>query len=261
MSPRLSVAIATLNEEANLDACLGAVRWADEIVVVDDGSTDATLDVARRYTDRVIVRPSEGNFHANKNLAIAHASGDWILSLDADEIVPPALADEIRAAIRAPGPAAFRVGRRNHFLGHFVRHGGWYPDRIVRLFRKGVTEWPLEIHRTPEVRPPATVGDLRGELVHESYRSLDHYVDKFNQYTTRLAHEARAHGATGSVACTAADVLLRAPAWFAVKYVVRGGFRDGMPGLFIATSSAFVIAVTSLKVREMAALAAEGTPR
>ena len=146
---RLSVTLATLNEAEHLDACLRAVSWADEIVVVDDGSTDGTVEVARQHTDRVIVRPSHGNFHANKNLAIQTATGNWILSLDADEIVPPELGAEIRAAIEVTRHAAFRLGRRNYFLGRWIRHGGWYPDRIIRLFRRGITEWPLEIHWVP----------------------------------------------------------------------------------------------------------------
>ena len=123
--PRLSVTLSTLDEAAHLDACLRAVAWADEIVIVDDGSTDGTVELARRYTDQVTVRPSHGNFHANKNLAIEMATGDWILSLDADEIVPPDLGAEIRAVIQATPHAAFRVGRRNYFLGRWIQHSGW----------------------------------------------------------------------------------------------------------------------------------------
>jgi len=248
---RLSVTLATLNEAAHLDACLRAVGWADEIVIVDDGSTDETIELARRYTDRVTVRPSHGNFHVNKNLAIEIATGDWILSLDADEVVPPELGTEIRTVIQATPHAAFRVGRRNYFLGRWIRHGGWYPDRIIRLFRKGVTKWPLEIHWVPRVSPPATVGELRGELVHYSYRSLDQYFEKFNRYTTRLAREAHHHGRTPSLRAAITELLLRPPAWFAYKYVARGGFRDGIPGLFIALSSALTIMVTYFKLWEM----------
>ena len=249
--PRLSVTLATLNEAPHLDACLRVVAWADEIVIVDDGSTDGTVEVARRYTDRVTVRPSHGNFHANKNLAIEMATGEWILSLDADEVAPPELGAEIRAVIRATPHAAFRIGRRNYFLGRWIRHAGWYPDRIIRLFRKGVTTWPLEIHRVPQVSPPATVGELQGELVHHSYRSLDQYFEKFNRYTTKLAREAHDHGRTPGLRSAVTELFLRPPAWFAYKYVALGGFRDGIPGLFIALSSALTIMVTYFKLWEM----------
>jgi glycosyltransferase involved in cell wall biosynthesis len=248
---QVSVTLATLNEAAHLDACLRAVAWADEIVVVDDGSTDGTVELTRRYTDRVAVRPSHGNFHANKNLAIEMATGDWILSLDADEVVPPDLAAEIRAVIKATPHAAYRVGRRNYFLGRWIRHGGWYPDRIIRLFRKGVTQWPLEVHWVPQVSPPATVGELRAELAHYSYRSLEQYFEKFNRYTTKLAREARGHGRTPGLRSVVTELLLRPPAWFAYKYVALGGFRDGIPGLFIALSSALTIMVAYFKLWEM----------
>jgi glycosyltransferase involved in cell wall biosynthesis len=249
--PRLSVTVATLNEAVNLEACLQAVAWADEIVIVDDGSTDDTLEVARRHTDGVIVRPSHGNFHANKNLAIRMATGDWILSLDADEIVPAELGAEIRAAIQATPHVAFRVGRRNYFLGRWIRHGGWYPDRIIRLFRKGVTEWPLNIHLTPQVSPPATVGELQGELLHFTYRNLVQYFDKFNRYTSKLAQEEQERGVRPTLGYSMANLLLRPPAWFLYKYMVRRGFRDGIPGLFIALSSALTIMVTYFKLWEM----------
>lgn len=249
--PRLSVTLATLNEAANLEACLQAVAWADEIVVVDDGSVDGTPELAKRYTDRVIVRPSHGNFHTNKNLAIAVATGDWILSLDADEIVPPGLAEEIRTAIQATSHAAFRLGRRNYFLGQWIRHGGWYPDRIIRLFRKDITEWPLEIHLTPQVAPPATIGELQTELLHYSYRSLDQYFEKFNRYTSKLALEASERGESPTLGYSIAHLLLRPPAWFLYRYVRLQGFRDGIPGLFIALSSALVLLVTYFKLWEM----------
>ncbi len=248
---RLSVTLATLNAAAHLDACLRAVAWADEIVVVDDGSTDGTVELARRYTDRIAVRPSHGNFHANKNLAIDMASGEWIFSLDADELVPPELGEEIRTVIRATPHAAFRVGRRNFFLGRWIRHGGWYPDRIIRLFRKGVTQWPLEIHWVPQVSPPATVGELRSEFSHHPYRDLEQYFEKFNRYTTKLAREASDHGRTPDLRAAVTELLLRPPAWFAYKYVALGGFRDGVPGLFIALSSALTIMVSYFKLWEM----------
>lgn len=250
----VSVAIATLNEAANLESCLKSVQWADEIVLVDDGSTDGTVEIARRFTDRVVVNRSHGNFHANKNLALQLATKEWVLSLDADEVIPDGLATEIRQVIRDTPHAAFRIGRRNHFLGRWIRHGGWYPDRIVRLFRKGITQWPLEIHETPRVSLPATVGELHGEFLHYSYRSLDHYFDKFNRYTSRLAQEADQRNAPVNLAHTVLNLLVRPAAWFLYRYVMRLGMLDGMPGFFIALSSALVIATSYVKLWEIRAI-------
>lgn len=247
----LSVAIATLNEAANLEACLKSVQWADEIVIVDDGSTDGTVEIARRFTDKVTIAPSHGNFHANKNRAIRTATREWVLSLDADEVIPAELADEIRHVTQTTSCAAFRIGRRNHFLGRWIRHGGWYPDRTIRLFRNGVTQWPLEIHETPQVSPPEAVGELRAEFLHYSYRSLEHYFEKFNRFTSRLAQEADQRKAPVTAAHTVLNLVIRPPAWFLYRYVRRLGVLDGMPGLFIAFSSALVIAVSYVKLWEI----------
>ena len=251
LSPGVCVAMATLNEAACLEACLKSVQWADEIVIVDDGSTDGTVEIARRFTDKVTIAPSHGNFHANKNLAIQTATRQWVLSLDADEVIPAELADEIRHAIQGTSYAAFRLGRRNHFLGRWIRHGGWYPDRIIRLFRKGVTQWPLEIHETPQVSPPDMVGEVRAEFLHFSYRSLDQYFEKFNRYTSRLAREADERGDPVGPARALLELFIRPPAWFLYRYVARLGLLDGLPGLFIAFSSALVIAVSYFKLWEI----------
>jgi glycosyltransferase involved in cell wall biosynthesis len=247
----LSVVLATLNEAANLEACLRSVAWADEIIVVDDGSTDGTVEIARRFTNKVVVSPSHGNFHANKNLALQMATKEWVLSLDADEVIPDALAEEIRLVILDTPHAAFRIGRRNYFLGRWIRYGGWYPDRIIRLFRKGVTQWPLAIHETPHIATPALVGELTAEFLHYSYRSLDQYFEKFNRYTSRLALEADQRGEPVGPVRALLQLFLRPPAWFLYRYVARMGILDGLPGLFIAFSSALVIAVSYFKLWEI----------
>ncbi len=249
----VSVVLATLNEAANLEACLQSVEWADEIIVVDDGSTDGTPGIAKRFADKVIVRPSGGKFHANQNLAIQMSTHEWILSLDADEVVPADLAKEIRQVIEHTSYAAFRLGRRNHFLGRWIRHGGWYPDRVIRLFRKGATEWPLNLHSEPPAPSPETVGDLEVELLHYSYRSFEQYFEKFNRFTNMLAREACERGDTSGFRDVVLNLVVRPAAWALYKYVWLGGFRDGLHGFFIALSSALVIQVTFCKLWELRA--------
>ena len=251
LSPGVSVVLATLNEAFNLEACLKSVQWADEIIVVDDGSTDGTPEIAKRFTDKVVVRPSGGKFHANQNFAMQMSTCEWILSLDADEVVPADLAKEIRQVIQSTPYTAFRVGRRNHFLGRWIRHGGWYPDRVIRLFRKGATQWPMELHSEPPAPSPSMVGDLTVELLHYSYRSFEQYFEKFNRFTNMLAREAHERGDSTGFRAAAVNLVVRPAAWFLYKYVRLSGFRDGLRGFFIAMSSALVIQVTYCKLWEI----------
>ena len=153
--PRLSVVLVTLNEEERLRACLESVAWADEIVVIDALSQDKTAQIAREFTDRVIVRPWPG-FAAQKNFGLAEASGDWILSLDADEQVSPELREEIQRVLDVDGPHdGYRVPRRNLFGGQWVRHGGLWPDWQLRLFRRGRGRFVERAEIVAQVQAPA----------------------------------------------------------------------------------------------------------
>ena len=244
----LSVVIAAKNEAAVIERCLASVAFADELVVVDDASADDTAARAERCGARVVVRASGGDFHANKNLGLDLAEGPWLLSLDADEVVTPELAAELREAIVRPGYEAYELDRHNYFLGRWIRGCGWSPDPLVRLFRKGITRWPSAIHDTPAVEPTVRLGRLHAPLLHYSYTSFEQYLDKFNRYTTRLAEQERAKGVR--VSARNAPILFGAkPAyWFWRKYFWQKGFRDGGHGLFICLSSAATIAMTYAKL-------------
>src|SRR3989442_9210630 len=169
--PRLSVVVVTLNEEERLRACLESAAWADELIVVDALSQDKTAQIAREFTDRVVVRPWPG-FAAQKNFALDQATGDWILSLDADERVTPELRACVEDILRGDGPAAgYSVPRRNIFWGRWVRHGRLYPDRQMRLFRRGRGRFvDVEVHESVRVDGP--VERLEAPLLHASYRDL-----------------------------------------------------------------------------------------
>lgn len=240
----ISVVIAAKNEESNIRRCLESVSWADEIVVVDDESSDRTAAIAREFTNKVFVHKSPVNFNLNKNYGADRASGDWILSLDADEVIPEALAEEIKTVMRAPrsGIEGYCLNRRNYFLGQWVRGCNWYPDRILRLYRKGKTAWPEKgLHSEPEIQDKTKVGDLQNDFVHYSYTSMEQYFRKFNQYTSLLARDEYEKGTRITGIHFVLNFFMRPFYWFFKKYVLCRGYRDGFRGFFISLSSALTI--------------------
>jgi glycosyltransferase involved in cell wall biosynthesis len=243
----LSAAIVVLNEEERLRACLESVVWADEIVVVDAGSSDKTMAIAREFTDRALFRAWDG-YGAQKNFALGQCRGDWLLSIDADERVPDALRDEIQATIRAERPeVGYYLPRRNMFQGRWVRHGGLYPDWQLRLFRRGRGAF-LERAVHESVRVDGPTGRFAAPLVHESYRSVADAVARLNRYSDLAAADLARAGRGGSLA----DLLVR-PAWrFLSMYFLRAGFLDGWRGLVLAALHAHYVFLRAAKVRERA---------
>ena len=250
---RLSVAIIALNEEERLRACLESVAWVDEIVVVDSGSGDKTMAIAREFTDRVLFHPWAG-YGAQKNFAAEQCRGEWILSLDADERVPDELREEIAAILVADPPAAgFLVPRKNYFQARFIRHGGWYPDYQLRLFRRGRGRFaPVAVHESVRVDGPTA--RLRTPLVHESYRGVGDFVVRAQRYAELAARQLASEGRGGS----AQDLLLRPLSRFLVMYVLRLGFLDGWRGFVLAVLYAHYAFVRAVWVRELRAAAAGG---
>ena len=185
---RLSVTVIAWNEEERLRACLESVSWADEIVVADAESSDKTVQLAREFTDRVWVRPWPG-FAIQKNFALDQATGDWILSMDADERVSRELALRVKAIVAADGPAdGYRVPRRNMFWGAWVRHGGLYPDYQLRLFRRGAGRFVEDaVHESVHVT--GRIDTLSEALLHHSYRDLEDFVRRSNRYSTLAAQD------------------------------------------------------------------------
>lgn len=243
----LSVVVVTLNEEARLRACLESVAWADEIVVVDAESQDKTVQVAREFTERIVVRPWPG-FAAQKNFAIEQAGGDWVLSLDADEEVSPELRDEIaRVLAGAGGAAGYSVPRRNIFWGRAMRHGRLYPDWQLRLFRRGAGRFVARaVHESVHV--DGRVERLRGPLLHRSYRDVAEFLDRANRYSSLAAAEALRSGRTAG----AADLVLRPLGRFVSMYVLHRGFLDGWRGFLLAVLYAYYVFIRSVKIWERA---------
>jgi glycosyltransferase involved in cell wall biosynthesis len=229
----LSVAIITRNEEANLARTLASVRWANEIVIVDNGSTDGTAVTARESGAKFFVEEWRG-FGAQKNFAIAKCSGDWVLSLDADEEVSPELAEEIRTLLReTPAHEAYFLPRRNFFLGRWIRHGGYYPDPKLRLFKRGSAQFEERaVHET--ISPPASTGRLRGDLLHHAYPTLDAYIEHMNRYSALGATQAIARGKISrSIFAFLWNVFIVPVATFKYNYFLRLGFLDGRESLLL----------------------------
>ena len=221
----LSVAIITLNAATQLDACLQSARFGDEIVVVDSGSSDGTQALAQRHGARVVHQDWLG-FGPQKQFAVDAASHDWVLCLDADERVTPELQAAIENALKDPSTAAFRFARCNRFLGRYLRHGEGYPDWSLRLFDRRQARWSDDaVHE--KVITQGRIGELPGDLLHDSAESLASYLTKQNRYTTLAADTAFATGKRASFGRIAFSPLLR----FIKFYFIRQGFRDGLPGL------------------------------
>lgn len=221
----LSVVIITLNAASQLAECLESARFAEEIVVVDSGSSDGTCELAERHGARVIHQDWLG-FGPQKQFAVDAAAHDWVLCLDADERVSPALQASIENALAAPSTAAFRFPRCNRFLGRYLKFGEGYPDWSLRLFDRRQARWSDDaVHEKVVTAGP--VGTLAGDLLHDSAESLASYLTKQNRYTTLAAEMALAAGKRASFGRLALSPLLR----FVKFYLVRQGFRDGLPGL------------------------------
>lgn len=244
-SPTLGVALITKNAAARLAQCLSALAFADEVVVVDSGSTDATLDIARAQGARVIEHPDWPGFGPQKNRALDALATDWVLSIDADEIVSPELAASIRAAIAAPGADVYAVDRLSSFCGAWIRHSGWYPDWIPRLFRRGAARFSDDlVHERLVFEAP--VQRLSGKLLHYSYEDFDAVLRKLDAYSSAGARQRAAAGKRSSF-----GTALGRGAWAFVRtWVLRRGFLDGRAGFMIAVFNAETVYYRFLKLAQ-----------
>ena len=243
---RLSVVVVTLNEEDRIRACLESAAWSDELIVVDAESHDKTAAIARELTDQVFVRPWPG-FAAQKNFALAQAHGDWILSLDADELVSAPLREEITAIVEHGGAhAGYAIPRRNVFWGRWIRHGGLYPDWQLRLFGRGRGRFAeRSVHESVTVE--GSVGRLSGHLEHRSYRDVADFLARADRYSTLAADEWLAAGRRSRPLI---DLAVRPVGRFLTMYLARGGFLDGWRGFLLAVLYGYYVLMRSAKVWE-----------
>lgn len=240
---KLSCVIITYNESRNIRRCLESVSWADEIIVVDSFSTDDTKKIASEFTSRIFDLKWEG-FGPTKEYAVKQATGDWILSLDADKQVSEKLKKEIQKIVQSGDPLdGYFVPRRSNFLGRWMKHGGWYPDFVLRLFRKNKGDFTSRLVHE-EVLVKGKTGQLKNDLLHYTDPDYDHYLEKLNRYTSMDALLHHQEGKAGS----SINLLIRPAAAFFKAYLFKRGFLDSLPGLILAVSSAFHVFAKYVKL-------------
>ena len=231
----LSVALIVKNEEQNIAECLETVKWADEIVVLDAGSDDNTVEIAKQYTDKVYVNADWQGFGIQRQRLQAYASGDWILMLDADERVTPELAAEIKKVLlQDERNNVYALARLSWCFGKFIRHSGWYPDYVTRLYAKECAHYGEQlVHEKLEYENSLTLVRLKGDLLHYTYRDLEHYLVKSANYASAWAEQRENKGRSSSLS----QGFLHGLACFLKMYVFRLGFLDGKQGLLLAMLS------------------------
>lgn len=237
---RLSATIITLNEERNIDRCLSSIEdLVDEIVVLDSGSTDETIKKAEKYGARVYKRKFD-NYASQKNFAFKKAKGEWILSLDADEVITPELKEEIKRAIKSEHYSAYSIPRRNIILGRFIKYSRWQPelDRHIWLFKKSSGKWAGEVHEEFEVK--GKVGKLKNAKIHYQYKTVYEFLDMMNRYSEFDAKKRIKNGVKFSFFRFLFDPTYN----FLVRYFYRLGFLDGWRGYVLSC----LMAIYHLKV-------------
>ncbi len=229
----LSVIVITKDEAVNIRECLESVAWASEIIVVDSASTDGTLEIAHEFTQHVHVHADWPGFGAQKNRALSYASKEWVLSLDADERVTPELRSEIEAVLKNPQADGYDIPRLSNFCGRFIRHAGWHPDYVLRLFRRGKGRFSDSlVHESIQLQ--GTKARLQQPLLHYSYRDLEDVIAKLNSYSSAASVMLERKGKKGSLA----QAIVHGVWAFIRTYFLRRGFLDGREGFMLAVMNA-----------------------
>lgn len=247
---KISAVLLTRNEEGKIERCLQSIAWVDEIVIVDTGSTDQTLALAGRYTERIVHGDISKGFAYNRNLGNDRATHDWILKMEPDEIVPDALRAEIREKIEAPDRAdGYYAPRRNYFGEKWIRGCGWYPMPQIRLFDKRKARWKGTIHEWIEIQ--GRTESFHTDVIHYSYDDIQHYFRKFNLYTSLEGRRLKEEGLRITPRNMLSRFFLRPVFSFLRSYVLQKGWKDGFYGYAVSLFSAFYVMVKYMKLYEM----------
>lgn len=249
---KISVAIATYNEEKNINRCLRSVaHFASEIVLVDGSSSDETVTIAKKYNCHIIIADNPINFHINKQKAIEKCQGDWILQLDADEEVSPLLKSEILENLNniSGTISGYKIPRKNFFLGRFLTKGGQFPDYTIRLYKRGKGRLPARsVHEQAEV--DGEIGILKNPLIHYSYPDFSQYLTRFDRYTTFYAWQLKEKHLPLNFLSMVSYVFIKPTFWFFKTYIRHKGFMDGFGGFVFSVFSSLVYFVSYIKYWE-----------
>ena len=246
----LSITIIGHNEVEHLRELLPQLKWADEIVYVDCESHDGSLEVARETGCRVYSRLNNTNLNVNKSYAMEQASGDWVFYVDPDERIPKILVLEIEKVIQATTNSAFKLKRRNHYFGKWLRHGSQYPDTQLRLFRTDSAHFPNQ-HVHEKLVVEGSIGKLENDMLHFPYLNISQFLSKFDFYTSVEAGYLRDSGVQITTVNSLRFFLLKPISRFLRRYFLKGGFRDGLPGLFCVIFDALNFVVRYFKLWEL----------
>lgn len=244
---KLSVTIITFNEEKMIADCLASVAWVDEIIVVDSGSSDRTEEICRSFPNVRFMHQDWLGYGPQKNFAVDQATHQWILSLDADETVTPELKAEILQELQAtPRFNGYRISRKNLYRGQWVRHSGWWPEQVIRLFRKDAGQFNNRlVHESVEVT--GAIGTFSAAIEHRSYHHADEFLEKARRYAIPGAIQMHAAGKRGSTPLA----IIKGLAAFTKSYILKQGFLDGRVGLLIAVSGAVGVFYRVMKLIEL----------
>ena len=246
----LSITIIGHNEIEHLRELLPQLKWADEIVYVDCESHDGSLEVVREAGCRVYSRPNNTNLNVNKSYAMEQANGDWVFYVDPDERIPEILVSEIENVIQDTTNSAFKLNRRNHYFGNWLRHGSQYPDTQLRLFRKDSAHFPNR-HVHEKLVVEGSIGKLNNDMLHFPYLNISQFLNKFDFYTRVEAGYLRDSGVRITAGNSLRFLVLKPFSRFFRRYFLKGGFRDGLPGLFCAIFDALNFVVRYFKLWEL----------
>jgi glycosyltransferase involved in cell wall biosynthesis len=244
--PKISAYMITFNNERTIERALKSLTWADELVVVDSFSQDKTAEICRRFTDRVYQREWPG-YRAQYQYAADLTTHPWVLFVDADEEVPPELAREIRKVVEGDGEGidGFIVYRRTFYLGRWIQYGGWYPDCEIRLYRRGKGRWEGGLHA--KVLVDGKIGSLKRQYLHYSYRDISDQIQTIDKYSKVAAEDMLQEGERFSLF----KLVFHPPFRFIKEYLLKSGFRDGMPGFIIIISTMFYVFMKHAKLWEL----------